>query len=86
MKSRQGVTPKECVQDAKSAVRWMRKNAATLGIDPDRIVAAGGSAGGHIAACTTLAPDLMPRGKTRASPPRPRCSSCSTQSFALARI
>jgi acetyl esterase/lipase len=52
VKSRHGVTPKECVEDAKSAVRWLRQNAAKLGVDPDRIVAAGGSAGGHIAACT----------------------------------
>lgn len=62
VKSRQGVTPKECVQDAKSAVRWMRENAATLGIDPDRIAAGGGSAGGHIAACTTLTPGLDAEG------------------------
>ena len=41
VKSRHGVTPKECVEDAKSAVRWMRQNAAKLGIDPDRTVAAG---------------------------------------------
>ncbi|OAI48439.1 hypothetical protein AYO44_06910 [Planctomycetaceae bacterium SCGC AG-212-F19] len=52
VKSRHDVTPDACVQDAKSAVRWLRQNAATLGIDPDRIVASGGSAGGHIAACT----------------------------------
>jgi acetyl esterase len=52
VKSRHSVTPDKCVEDAKSAVRWLRKNAATLGIDPDRIVAAGGSAGGHLAACT----------------------------------
>lgn len=63
VKSRQGVTPKECVEDAKSAVRWMRQNAAKLGIDPDRIVAAGGSAGGHIAACTSLAPGLDADGE-----------------------
>ena len=63
VKSRHGVTPKECVEDAKSAVRWMRKNAATLGIDPDRIVAAGGSAGGHIAACTAFTPGLEAEGE-----------------------
>src|SRR5205823_3485066 len=51
--SRHGVTPDACVEDAKSAVRWLRLNAAMLGIDPERVVAAGGSAGGHIAACTT---------------------------------
>lgn len=60
VKSRHGVTPKECVDDARSAVRWFRQNAAMLGVDPDRIVAAGGSAGGHIAACTTLKPDSQP--------------------------
>lgn len=63
VKSRHGVTPKECVEDAKSAVRWMRQNAAKLGVDPSRIVAAGGSAGGHIAACTALAPGLEAEGE-----------------------
>jgi acetyl esterase len=44
-------TPFECVKDGKSAVRWIRQHAAELGVDSDRIVAAGGSAGGHVAAC-----------------------------------
>jgi acetyl esterase/lipase len=52
VKSRHNVTPAQCVEDAKSAIRWVRQNAGRLGVDPDRIVAAGGSAGGHIAACT----------------------------------
>ena len=43
-------TPTRCIQDAKSALRWVRKNADTLGIDPNRIAAGGGSAGGHLAA------------------------------------
>jgi acetyl esterase/lipase len=60
VKSRHGVTPKECVDDARRAVRWFRQNAAKLGVDPDRIVASGGSAGGHIAACTTLKPGSDP--------------------------
>lgn len=50
--SRNKTTPLECVKDAKSAVRWIREHAAKLGVDPDRIVASGGSAGGHIAAYT----------------------------------
>ncbi len=51
VKRSHGVTPYECVKDAKSAVRWLRKHARELKIDPQRIVAAGGSAGGHLAAC-----------------------------------
>lgn len=58
VKSRHKVTPDQCVSDAKSAVRYLRKNAAKLGIDPDRIAASGGSAGGHIAACTGLTEGL----------------------------
>ena len=50
--SRHGVKAVSCVEDAKSAIRWVRTHAAEFGIDPDRIAAAGGSAGGHIAACT----------------------------------
>ncbi len=50
VKSRQGTTPKECVMDGKSAIRWVRENADKLGVDPNRIAAGGGSAGGHVAA------------------------------------
>ncbi|MGI9542168.1 MAG: alpha/beta hydrolase [Cyclobacteriaceae bacterium] len=50
--SRHGVTANQCVADAKSAIRWMRSNADRLGIDRQKIVAAGGSAGGHLAAST----------------------------------
>jgi acetyl esterase/lipase len=52
VKSHQNAKPVDCVSDAKSAVAWMRANAGRLGIDPQKIAAAGGSAGGHIAACT----------------------------------
>jgi len=52
VKSRNKTTPFDAVEDAKSAIRWVRKNAADLGVDPDRIVASGGSAGGHVAVCT----------------------------------
>jgi acetyl esterase/lipase len=46
--------PLVCIRDAKSAVRWVRAHAAALGIDPDRIAAGGGSAGGHLAAFVGL--------------------------------
>ncbi len=71
VKSRHDVTPKECVEDAKSAVRWLRQNAAKLGIDPERIVASGGSAGGHLAACTALAPGLDAEGEDAAISSKP---------------
>lgn len=56
VKGRQGVLPQECVRDAKEAIRWVRANATRLGIDPDRIAAGGGSAGGHLAAAVALVP------------------------------
>jgi acetyl esterase/lipase len=56
--SRHGAKIADCVEDAKSAIRWARANAARLGIDPDRIVASGGSAGGHLAAATGTLPGL----------------------------
>jgi acetyl esterase/lipase len=36
------------VQDCKAAVRWLRANAAKYHLDPARIGATGGSAGGHL--------------------------------------
>ena len=50
--SRQGTKAIACVEDAKSAVRWIRKNSKQLGVDPEKIAAGGGSAGGHVAAAT----------------------------------
>ncbi|MFQ5632493.1 MAG: alpha/beta hydrolase, partial [bacterium] len=47
-------TPVESIADAKSAIRWMRRHAGELGIDPRKIVASGFSAGGHLAACTVM--------------------------------
>ncbi len=46
------VTVFDCVEDARSSVRYVRSHAAELGIDPDRIAVAGASAGGHLAVAT----------------------------------
>ena len=54
-KKSHGVIPKECIKDGKSAIRWVRKNVAKYGIDPNKIAAGGGSAGGHVAASTGTA-------------------------------
>ena len=54
LKSKDGVTPDKCVEDARSSVRWVRANAAKLGIDPQKLITAGGSAGGHLAACAII--------------------------------
>jgi acetyl esterase/lipase len=62
VKSRDGVTPDKCVEDARSAVRWMRRNAKELGIDPQKLIASGGSAGGHLAACTMIAKSVEAEG------------------------
>lgn len=54
VKNFHGTSPFESLKDAKSAIRYVRKNAEMFGIDPNKIVAAGGSAGGHLAASTAL--------------------------------
>lgn len=48
------ISPIECVMDARSAMRWVRANAAKFHIDPGKIVTAGQSAGGHLALSTAM--------------------------------
>ncbi len=56
------MTPDKCVEDARSAVRWVRANAAELGIDPQKLITAGGSAGGHLAACEIIPESVETEG------------------------
>ena len=50
IRNKHGTSPIEAMEDAKSAIRFIRSNAKLLSINSDRIAAAGGSAGGHLAA------------------------------------
>ena len=55
--SRDGSDVFDALADARSAYRWLRQNAAEFGIDQNRIVLSGGSAGGHLAAATAVIAD-----------------------------
>ena len=48
------ISPIESLMDAKSAMRWVRENAGIFHIDVNKIVAAGQSAGGHLALSTAM--------------------------------
>ena len=51
-----GPSLKDLVADCEDAVRYIRKHANELGVDPDKIVAIGDSAGAHLtSALGTLA-------------------------------
>lgn len=56
------ITPLEAMADARAVIRWMRSNAAKLGIDPARIAAYGLSAGGHLAVSAAIFDDDPSRG------------------------
>jgi acetyl esterase/lipase len=71
VKTRHQTAPDKSIEDAKSAIRWTRMNAAALGIDPERIVGSGGSAGGTCAALTALSDRFEPEGEDRAVSSRP---------------
>ncbi|MCA8995618.1 MAG: alpha/beta hydrolase [Planctomycetaceae bacterium] len=66
-----GTTPFECVADGKSAIRFVRSHAKELHVDPNRIAASGGSAGGHVAAAVATVPGLDERGESQEISCRP---------------
>jgi len=76
----------QCVADAKSAIRWVRSNADKLGVDPQRIVASGGSAGGHIAACTGVVSGMEEQGEDTAISSKPNALVLFNPAMVLAPI
>jgi len=66
-----GTEPRESLQDAKSCIRWLRKNAGTFGINPERLVVGGFSAGGHLSIATALLEGFDEPGEDTAISARP---------------
>ncbi len=54
LSDQKSITPLEAMTDARASIRWMRSNATLLGVNPNRIVAFGWSAGGHLAVSTAI--------------------------------
>ena len=69
VRTRHGTNADACVADGKSAIRWVRQNAQRLRVDPNRILAGGGSAGGHVAACAGIVPGFEDGDKSISSRP-----------------
>lgn len=64
-------TPFDSVEDARSAMRYVRSHAKELGIDPKRIAAGGASAGGHLAACAAFLEGPNAKDDDLATSPKP---------------
>lgn len=84
--SRHGTKAVECVRDGKSAIRWVRENATRLGIDPQRIAAGGGSAGGHVAACVGVLAEFDEPGENRKISSRPDALCLFNPALVLANV
>ncbi|GAA4307621.1 hypothetical protein GCM10023183_23640 [Nibribacter koreensis] len=63
--------PFEAVKDARSAIRWLRLNADAYNLDPNRIIATGNSAGGHLVLSTALAESVNERSDKLSISPVP---------------
>lgn len=64
-----GLTPVDSVEDACAAFAWARSHATQLGIDPNRVVGYGVSAGGHLVAAAATVPAIRERAIERSARP-----------------
>jgi acetyl esterase len=71
VKNRHKTSPLECVKDGNSAICWVRAHAGELGIDPKKIAAGGGSAGGHVAAAIGTTKGIVEEGEDSTVSSRP---------------
>jgi acetyl esterase/lipase len=61
VKDTHGTLIDKCAEDARSAMRWIKGHATELGVAKDKVIAAGGSAGGTLA--LLAAREQGPNGK-----------------------
>lgn len=61
-------TPLEAMADARTAIRWVRHHADSLGIDPGRIAAYGWSAGAHLAVSAAMFDEGQPGQEISGAP------------------
>ena len=76
----------DAIIDAKSAMRWVRAHTAELGVDPQRIAAGGGSAGGHLAASCALLPGFDESGEPKTADSTPNALLLFNPALALAPL
>lgn len=76
LRDRHGTTPEKCVMDARSAMRYLRRNASALGVDPARVIAGGSSAGAHLATALGVGCGPDEPGEDAGVPIRPQALVC----------
>jgi acetyl esterase/lipase len=71
VKNTNGAGLDKSVEDARSAMRWVKVHHAELGIDPERVIASGGSAGGTLSLLMALGSGPDAPGEDANVSPRP---------------
>ncbi len=71
IKNKHKTGPDKSIEDGRSAIRWVRMNAAALGVDPARVVGSGGSAGGTCVSVAALSDAFEPEGEDRSVSSKP---------------